>query len=244
MQFEGLTPQEAANAIVEEIERDVVFDDVAAEEARFAIAESNQHFYERGQASMRPKYGPAAPGEGVAAMKPADAFYTGWLAAEDNHIDPQDDVRQFMAAFKQALPVIPQWPDQATMDLRVRMESEEYVERMEALGYGVSVFVNRLDPNEMVQAIFRAVVPPQTARKDFAESADGAIDQMYVLIGSLLAMGIDMWPLWAEVQRANMAKAGGPVVNGKQLKPEGWQPPDIAGLLKAQGWEDADNAVS
>lgn len=92
----------------------------------------------------------------------------------------QGDVRQFMEAFGQHMPPTPQWPDQATMDLRVRLESEEYVERMEALGYGASVFINRLDPKEMVQAIFRAVVPPQTARKDFAEAADGEIGRAHV----------------------------------------------------------------
>jgi hypothetical protein len=32
-----------------------------------------------------------------------------------------------------------------------------------------------------------------------------------------------------------MAKVGGPVrPDGKKLKPEGWQPPDIAGILRAQ----------
>lgn len=80
---------------------------------------------------------------------------------------------------------------------------------------------------------------PQTRFDDrsIPQTADAIIEQIYVLIGTLVAMGIDFWPLWAEVQRANMAKAGGPVVNGKVTKPEGWQPPDIEGELRRQGWE-------
>ena len=63
------------------------------------------------------------------------------------------------------------------------------------------------------------------------------MDEIYVLLGSLAAMGVDFWPLWDAVHAANMAKAGGPVVDGKVKKPEGWQPPDIEGELRKQGWE-------
>lgn len=51
---------------------------------------------------------------------------------------------------------------------------------------------------------------------------------------------MDLDPLWQDVHRANMAKTTGPVrADGKRLKPEGWQPPDIAGVLRVQGWENA-----
>lgn len=46
--FDNMTPQEAAEAIVNEIERDDPMDAVVAEEARQAIAEACQHFYARG----------------------------------------------------------------------------------------------------------------------------------------------------------------------------------------------------
>lgn len=45
--FDNMTPQEAAEAIVNEIERDDPMDAVVAEEARQAIAEACQHFYAR-----------------------------------------------------------------------------------------------------------------------------------------------------------------------------------------------------
>jgi predicted HAD superfamily Cof-like phosphohydrolase/thiol-disulfide isomerase/thioredoxin len=47
--------------------------------------------------------------------------------------------------------------------------------------------------------------------------------------------GLDLAPFFAEVQRANMAKASGPVrADGKRLKPPDWQAPDLTGVLAAQ----------
>jgi len=157
--------------------------------------------------------------------------------SESNIPNLQQDVRQFMRIAGQAIPERPQWPDQETMDLRARLISEEYMETVSSMGYNVSVGVSNLDgcwvyEKEFTQAHLNYPNMPETA--------DGLIDLLYVTIGSLLAMGIDMWPLWAEVQRANMAKLGGPVVDGKLMKPEGWQPPDIEGLLRKQGWEGQD----
>jgi predicted HAD superfamily Cof-like phosphohydrolase len=61
---------------------------------------------------------------------------------------------------------------------------------------------------------------------------DGLCDQLATIYGAAVTFGVDLAPFWAEVHRTNMAKAGGPKrADGKQLKPEGWQPPDIAGLL-------------
>lgn len=70
---------------------------------------------------------------------------------------------------------------------------------------------------------------------DLPKIADGIVDSIVVLIGTALAYGIDLRPLWDEVQRANMAKVGGPKrADGKCLKPPGWQPPNIEGLLVSQ----------
>ena len=38
--------------------------------------------------------------------------------------------------------------------------------------------------------------------------------------------------IWREVHKTNMAKSLGPKVNGKQLKPEGWEPPNIKAILE------------
>ncbi len=83
------------------------------------------------------------------------------------------------------------------------------------------------------------------ALRDMIETADGIVDSIYVLIGAALELGLPLAELFAEVQRSNMAKAvrqadGSYKVvrraDGKILKPEGWTPPDIAGVLRRHGW--------
>ena len=75
------------------------------------------------------------------------------------------------------------------------------------------------------------------SRADLPAIADGLCDLIYVALGTAVQLGINLEPLFAAVHAANMAKTGGPVsTTGKQGKPPGWTPPDIAGLLRAQGW--------
>lgn len=70
---------------------------------------------------------------------------------------------------------------------------------------------------------------------DIEGIADACADLIYVTIGAALSRGIDLRPVWREVQGTNMAKAGGPIrEDGKRMKPEGWQPPDVAGILANQ----------
>lgn len=75
-------------------------------------------------------------------------------------------------------------------------------------------------------------------RGDMVETADGLCDLIYVALGTAVAFGIDLAPLFEEVHATNMAKlGGGKREDGKYLKPTGWKPPRIAELLKAQGWK-------
>ncbi|THF83645.1 hypothetical protein E7T09_21740 [Deinococcus sp. KSM4-11] len=61
-------------------------------------------------------------------------------------------------------------------------------------------------------------------------------DLLYVTYGALDTLGVDADAVFAEVHRANLTKASGPRrADGKQLKPEGWQPADVAGVLARQG---------
>lgn len=100
----------------------------------------------------------------------------------------------------------PNWPRFDVMRLRVRLIDEEIEELKRALAAGT-----------------------------LADAADGIADSIYVLIGLSIAMGIDLRPVWAAVQKANMAKEGGPTrEDGKVLKPEGWQPPPIQQILDLQ----------
>ena len=83
----------------------------------------------------------------------------------------------------------------------------------------------REEARETVEAIERG---------DLVEAIDGMCDILAVVYGTAAEFGINLAPFWDEVHRTNMAKKDGPVrEDGKRLKPEGWQPPDIAGLLAA-----------
>jgi len=115
------------------------------------------------------------------------------------------------------------------MALRVRLIAEEFDELLSALcpRFGESEFIK-----EAVEAWLRErnTLGGET---DPVEAADALADMCVVTIGSAVAWGIPLPEVWDEVHRSNMAKLGGPIrEDGKQLKPPGWTPPDIAGVLK------------
>ena len=69
--------------------------------------------------------------------------------------------------------------------------------------------------------------------EDLIEAIDAMCDLQVVVLGTAVEWGIDLQPFWDEVHKTNMAKKDGPVrEDGKQLKPEGWKPPDIEGILE------------
>lgn len=73
---------------------------------------------------------------------------------------------------------------------------------------------------------------------DLPEIADALVDLMYVTLGSAVAYGINIQPVWNEVHKTNMAKeGGGKRYDGKILKPKNWEPPNIKKLLEQQGWK-------
>lgn len=80
-------------------------------------------------------------------------------------------------------------------------------------------------------------------RGDFIETIDGLCDLLYVTYGAGIRFGVDLEPFFAEVHKTNMAKVGGATrEDGKILKPEGWQKPDIAGILEREVRRGEDNA--
>lgn len=67
---------------------------------------------------------------------------------------------------------------------------------------------------------------------DMRKLADACADLVWVVCGLAGAFGINLDAAWAEVKRTNYAKLGGPRRDdGKLLKPEGWQPPDMTDAL-------------
>lgn len=121
----------------------------------------------------------------------------------------QQDVETFHKKFEQKIGDNPGFSDENTMKLRIALVEEEILELKDAC-----------------------------EDKDFPSFVDAITDSIYVLLGTAIATGVDIEPIWQEVQKTNMAKAvGNKRDDGKLLKPEGWKAPDIKTLLKEQGWE-------
>ncbi|GHD88670.1 MazG nucleotide pyrophosphohydrolase domain-containing protein [Streptomyces naganishii] len=74
-------------------------------------------------------------------------------------------------------------------------------------------------------------------------------DVVYVAYGTALVHGIDLDEVIAEIHRANMTKLGpdGRVArraDGKVLKGAHYRAPDIASVLRRQGWQPREEAQS
>jgi predicted HAD superfamily Cof-like phosphohydrolase len=148
-------------------------------------------------------------------------------------VDRKQMVREFFVIAGQPLPERPCVPSDDTVRFRLRLVAEEFFELLKA-SFGPDDQANLVSrERDVLYAIEIA-----TITIDFPEFIDATIDLDYVVEGVRVSFGVNATPLWTEVHQKNMAKAGGPrrASDGKQLKPEGWTPPDIAGLLKAQGW--------
>lgn len=74
------------------------------------------------------------------------------------------------------------------------------------------------------------VLPP-----DLEKAIDALADLLYVVYGAAVTFGIDIEPFFAEVHRSNLTKIGGPVrEDGKRLKPDTYEPPNLQPILKHQ----------
>lgn len=82
-----------------------------------------------------------------------------------------------------------------------------------------------------------AEVGEAAARGSVVEVAHELADVVYVAYGTALTYGIDLDAVIAEVHRANLSKlAPSGEADGKARKGEHYRPPDVEGVLRAQGW--------
>jgi predicted HAD superfamily Cof-like phosphohydrolase len=78
------------------------------------------------------------------------------------------------------------------------------------------------------------------ANKDPVETLDALVDILVVTIGAMNSMGADGEGAWREVMATNFNKIDrrtGKVLrreDGKILKPEGWEPPNLTKFLKRE----------
>jgi len=96
------------------------------------------------------------------------------------------------------------------------------------------------EPNEAQYQMYYTLIKEEVGElmaahqtNDRVEELDALVDILVVTIGAIYSLGIDPQAAWDEVMRTNLAKIDpitGKVVkraDGKVLKPEGWQPPNL-----------------
>jgi len=114
--------------------------------------------------------------------------------------------REFHEAFDLHIEECPRVPDDGTQILRARLIQEESDELREAL---------------------RLRSLPHIAKE--------LADLLYVVYGTAVAYGIDMEPVFREVQRSNMSKVGGHKRDdGKWIKPSTYTPARLESILAEQ----------
>lgn len=134
--------------------------------------------------------------------------------------DQIKDVAKFHCAAK----VVDGEQTPEVLNLRRKLCEEEAREFALAMGFCAP-------PWEPMESMVGGKISP-----DVNGIADASADLAYVTLGTLIHLFGEAAArrVWNEVQRSNMAKFGpGSWKNedGKQMKPEGWTPPDIAGAI-------------
>lgn len=142
---------------------------------------------------------------------------------------------------------IPAVPPEDEVRFRLALIAEEFFELIEAVyapGHELTLakrFVHETLYGKQGQS---ARVP----HVDMPAFVDALTDLDYVIEGTRLTFGVDGWPVLLEVHRANMEKKSAELSAAdarktsddatvtKAAKPAAWRPPDIEGVLKAQGW--------
>ena len=169
-------------------------------------------------------------------------------------------VTEFHKAFEQDIGEKPAVPSDDVVRLRVSLIMEEAFEAFEAfhqlgenggefafgdaLGkvggdVGEDVDTDQIgEAKKRVQELIKALVPSM----NLVEFVDACQDLDYVVEGARLTCGVNGEPCAAEVHRSNLSKLGAdgkPVIraDGKRLKGPNYSPPDLASVLKLQGWE-------
>jgi predicted HAD superfamily Cof-like phosphohydrolase len=144
-------------------------------------------------------------------------------------------------------PISPAQPKLRNPELRARLILEEAIETVVALVGSQKAADLLVDAGHksallaVTHSGFEVNTDPwDVSEPDLVEVIDGLCDTIVVCYGTAESIGIDLEPFMDEVMRTNMAKVGGPVnEHGKRLKPPGWQPPNIAGILARLSLTDA-----
>ena len=147
----------------------------------------------------------------------------------DQHLT---DVLEFQRQLGHAYEGPPRLPDEELALFRLRFLGEELRELGQAVGVEVTV---RCEPKPG-----RSPVPIVTR---LADALDGLVDLSYVLLGTVLQLGLGgaYQEAWRRVHAANLLKVAGHTKRGigkDATKPSGWLPPDLSDLVVVTNREE------
>lgn len=163
-------------------------------------------------------------------------FKYGTISDEPTTTRIHDQVKAFHIAGECPIKTVPEVPSSDRVRLRARLTTEEYMEMLQSLWSGDEEKKQELD---WIKTEIYNLLDQENFNVDIVAFTDAAADLDYVNEGARLEFGVNGLPVMDEVQKTNMAKFGPGSwkdENGKVRKPPDWQPPDIAGKLREQGW--------
>lgn len=157
--------------------------------------------------------------------------------------DIQQRVTDFHRKYGHPVGIYPHVPSERQVRFRLRLIAEEFWELLRAAGV-------RLHPDH-VGYISHAIENSHLV-VDLPEFVDGLGDLQVVVTGGFVTFGVDGRKINTAIHAANMSKV--PVMlpapdgqceerpdpTSKPTKPEGWAPPNIAAVLRDQGWDGFD----
>lgn len=132
----------------------------------------------------------------------------------DESPDFFNDIDEFHTHFNILGRVTPGWMSPTTVERRMSFIREEFLELEKAV-----------------------------QDQDLPEVLDALVDLVYVAVGMAHCLGLPFNDAWREVHNCNMKKMRPMIAPGsdpldlKITKPEGWEPPDIKGILIRYGWQ-------
>jgi predicted HAD superfamily Cof-like phosphohydrolase len=146
----------------------------------------------------------------------------------------RDQLFEFHEAFGHHIGgAAPAVPPEEVVRLRARLIIEEACEALEAMFFAPSATAIPRLKEDLKSICCRA-----TVQVNLPALADALGDTDYVVEGTRVSFGIDGLPVAEAIHAANMAKlGGGKDAQGKSVKPDGWKAPDIARVLRRQGWK-------
>jgi predicted HAD superfamily Cof-like phosphohydrolase len=156
----------------------------------------------------------------------------------------REQVTEFHRAFSVPVMDKPTEPSSDRVKLRLRLIAEEFVELLEAAGAWAATTAIKENIEHAITSIGEkaTMTGKPIAPFDMVEVADALADLQVVICGSELEFGIDGAKVLDEVMASNLSKVGSTIRgDGKIMKDApGFFRPDIARVLKEQGWEGSE----